>query len=236
MIAGAYVIALALGGGHALPAVPRAIAFLVALASLIPFGGRASTAATLGALALLGLVRGIRILRGDPIDPRTILAGLVVVPLAALGIIAAFEMGLLATLTDRIVEDEGSAGTRLEMFELFRHLDAYDILFGPDPNALITWVRLHGLEYGLESFPVAFVLNYGLIPALVFFPAFLAFLIQLGRACRPGTALVLVYFVLVSLTSISISAKSPLLSVFVVLVLVLMRRGDGDDVPEDREA
>ena len=235
MIAGAYIIALALGGGHALTVVPRAIAFLVALASLIPFGGRASTAATGLALALLAVRKGFRILRGEPIDPRTVVAGLLVVPIAAFGLIAAFEMGLLDTLTNRIVDDEGSAGTRLEMFELFRHLDTYDILFGPDPAKLMTWVRLHGLEYGLESFPVAFVLNYGVVPALIFFPALIWFFIELGRACRPGSALVLVYFLLVSLTSISLSAKSPLLSVFVIVLLVLMRRGGDRDALEQDE-
>ena len=232
-IAGAYVIALAMGGGHDLALVPRAIAFLVALASLIPFGGRAATAMTLVSLSLLAARRTLAILRGATLDPRTVVAALIIVPLAGFGLIAAFEMGLLDTLTNRIVDDEGSAGTRLEMFELFRRLDTYDLLFGPDPNTLMTWVRLHGLEYGIESFPVAFALNYGLVPALIFFPALIWFFVELGRACRPGAALVIVYYIAVALTSISFSAKSPLLSVFVILMLVLLRKGGDERIREN---
>ena len=229
MIAGAYVLSLAQGGGRDLPVVLRAICFLTALASLIPFGGRAATGATLVGLGLLGARRIVAIIRGETIDPRTVVAALIVIPLAGLAVLVAFEMGLLDTLTNRIIDDEGSASTRLGMFELFNHLDTYDLMFGPEPGKLNTWIRLHGLEYGIESFPVAFVLNYGMVPALVFFPALISYFVELSRACRPGAALVVVYYIAVALTSISLSAKSPLLSVFAILVLVLLRRGERDE-------
>ena len=87
----------------------------------------------------------------------------------------------------------------------------------------MTWVRLHGLEYGIESFVVAFILNYGLLCTALFFPPFAMYLYYLKTSLRPGTGLVIVHFLAVALTSISLSSKSPTMSVFVMLLTILMR-------------
>jgi hypothetical protein len=225
-LVGVYVVMLAVGGARDLPLWLRPVCFLAALASLVPFGGRAATALTLLCLAYLGVGRIWAILRGATFDSRAILAGLIIVPLAALGLVTGFEMGLFDTLTNRLIDDEGSAGTRIEMFALFRYLSLEDLLFGPDPATLMTWVRLHGLEYGIESFVVAFILNYGLLCTVIFFPPLALFFYHLKQSCRPGAGLAIFHFLAVSLTSISLSSKSPTLSVFVVLLSVLLRRGD----------
>ncbi len=224
ILMGAYVLALAVGGGRDLPVVFRAICFLTALGSLVPFGGRAATAATLLGLGLVVGRRVLSVLRGEPFDPRTVIAALLVIPVAVFGLVVAFELGAFDTLANRLVDDEGSAGTRIEMFELFRYFSVYDLVFGPDPAVLGTWVRLHGLEYGIESFIVAFVLTYGLLCTFVFMPTFALFLRHVARRCRPGAGLVIIYFVMVALTSVSLSAKSPVLSVFMMLLCVLLRR------------
>ena len=109
-------------------------------------------------LVYLVLKRMWDIARGATFEPRSVIAGLVIGPLAAIALVAAYELGAFDTLTNRLFDDEGSAGTRIEMFELFRYLSVYDLVFGPDPSVLMTWVRLHGLEYGIESFVIAFVL------------------------------------------------------------------------------
>lgn len=234
MLMGGYIVMMAQGGARDLPAWLRPIVFLIALASLIPFGGRAATAATLVALAYLGGRRTLAILRGATFDLRTVLAGLAVVPLAALGLLVAFEMGAFDTLANRLFDDEGSAGTRIEMFALFRYLSAYDLVFGPDPAVLMTWVRLHGLEYGIESFIVAFILNYGLLAALLFFPTFGLFLAYVKRSLRPGTGLVMLHMLAVSLTSISLSSKSPTLSIFILLLTILMRPSPAQAISASR--
>ena len=223
ILAGAYVVMLALGGARDLPVALRPVVFVVALASLVPFGGRAATGAALLSLVYLVLKRMWDITRGATFEPRSVIAGLVIGPLAAIALVAAYEMGAFDTLTNRLFDDEGSAGTRIEMFELFRYLSVYDLVFGPDPGVLLTWVRLHGLEYGIESFVVAFVLNFGLLCALIFLPPLALFFVTVMRGCRPGAGLAIVYFLAVALTSISLSSKSPTLSVFVMLLTVLLR-------------
>jgi hypothetical protein len=229
MLVGAYVVILAVGGGRDLPVYVRAVCFVVAITSLVPFGGRAATAITLVTLALLCLRRFWAIARGATVEPRSIMAALIIGPLAALALVAAYELGALDTFIARLTDDEGSASTRIEMFELFKYLNAYDLMFGPDPAVLMTWVRLHGLEYGIESFIVAFVLSYGIIAAVVFFPTLLSFLYGLTRVTRRGTGLAIVYFLAVCLTSISLSSKSPSLSIFVLMLLILLRRQRYDD-------
>jgi hypothetical protein len=229
MVMACYTVVLALGGGRDLPRALRPVVFLIALASLVPFGGRAATAVCLLSLAGIAAMKLWQVLRGGRFDTRTVIGVLVAGPLAALGLLVAFEVGLFDTLTNRLFDDEGSAGTRIEMFELFRYLTFNDWLFGPDPGALDTWVRMHGLEYGIESFVVAFVLNYGLVMTVVFFPAFALFLREVIAVSRPGAWLVVVGYLLIALTSISLSTKSPTQSVFVMILTVLMRRDQGDD-------
>lgn len=225
ILMGGYVVMMAVGGGRDLPVSIRAVCFLAALASLVPFGGRAATGVTLAILLFLALRRGTAILQGDAFDTRSVLAGLIVVPLACLGLIAAYEMGAFDTLADRLLDDQGSASTRIEMFALFRYLSVYDLIFGPDPDMLQTWVRLHGLEYGVESFIVAFVLNYGIFAAILFFPPLALFFYHLKVSLRPRAGLAIIHFLAVALTSISLSSKSPTLTVFVMLATILLRPG-----------
>ncbi len=224
MVAGCYVTILALGGGKDLPRLLRTPVFFVALASLVPFGGRAATATCLLTLFMIGAGIGARILRGKRFNTENLLAALFMFPVCAIGLVTAFELGWLDTLLDRLVDDEGSAGTRIVMFELFNHFTFSELFWGPNPQELMTWVRLNGLEYGIESFLIAFILHYGIFTAIVFMPNFFYFLYLLVRATGTRkTWFPIFYFFVVALASVSLSSKSPILSIFVVLVLTLLR-------------
>lgn len=225
MIAGAYVIILALGGGRDLPAPLRTPAFLIALSSLVPFGGRAATATCLLTLFVVAANRIVDFTRGGSLSKLRLLSVLVMGPVCLLGLVSAYELGWLDTLLNRLADDEGSAGTRIVMFELFDHFSFAELFFGPDPRLLDTWTKIYGLEYGIESFLVAFVLLYGLLSALVFFPCLFYFLYQVVEATGSKTTwYVIFYFVVVALTSVSLSSKSPILSIFVVLIMTLLAK------------
>lgn len=224
IIAGAYVVILASGGGADLPSFIRPICFVVALASLVPFGGRAATATALLSLALIGARHFWTVLHGGRFNKTSILWALIIGPLACLTILIASEIGALDAFTGRIFDDEGSASTRIEMFELFKYLSFNDLLWGPDPNVLATWIRLHGLDYGIESFLVAFVLNFGVLTTIIFMPPLMMYFYQLAHAGRHGAGLAVGYFLVVAITSISLSSKSPTLSMFAMILLILLRR------------
>ena len=225
LVAGCYATVLALGGGKDLPQLLRTPLLFVALASLVPFGGRAATATCLLTLLMIGAGVGARILRGQRFNRGNLIAALFMFPVCAIGLVTAFEFGWLDTLLDRLVDDEGSAGTRIVMFELFNHFTLSELFWGTNPQELMTWVRLYGLEYGIESFLVAFLLHYGIFTAIVFMPNLFYFLYLLVRATGTRkTWFPVFYFFVVALASVSLSSKSPILSIIVVLLLTLMRK------------
>ena len=223
LLAGAYVVVLAIGGTRDIPSPLRTPVFLVALASLVPFGGRAATATCLVTLAVAIASRAVRIVRGGNIRTMRLLSVLWILPTAMFVLVTAHEIGWLDTLLDRLIDDEGSASTRIVMFELFDHFSFSELLVGPDQRLLDTWATIYGLDYGIESFLVAFVLHYGLIATVVFVPCLIHFLYLVVEATGTRTTwYVVTYFVIVAMTSLSLSSKSPILSMFVVMVLLLL--------------
>ena len=223
-LTGAYILALALGAARDLPR-PLAIGgFVISTAGMVVFGGRASTVILLVMLLALAAVRGFNVLGGEKFDKRSILAILIAVPIIALAFLTLEEAGFFDQFLERFMDDRGSAETRVEMFELFQHLSWYELLLAPDATQLTTLKRIYGLDFGIESFWVSFVLNYGLIPGLAFFAGLFLFCRDVVRAIRPGGGWVLVFFFAVASTSVSLSAKTPLFAVLVLMLVVLLRR------------
>lgn len=229
-LTGCYLLLLSLGGGRDLAAPVRLVAFLLNAAGMVVFGGRAATVLLLVLLGLLAVVRLASILRGQRFAPGSVLKALILVPVAALIGVVLAEAGFFDKFISRFFDDKGSAETRAEMFELFRHIPFNELLLAPDASQLDTLRAHYGLDFGIESFWVSFALSYGLVASVVFFAALLAFSIDVMRRVRPGSLWVFAFFYGVASTSVSLSAKSPLLGVFTLLVLVLLRHpaADGD--------
>ncbi|MCB1483845.1 MAG: VpsF family polysaccharide biosynthesis protein [Hyphomicrobiaceae bacterium] len=233
-ITGAYILTLALGAARDLPR-PFAIGgFVIASAGMVVFGGRASSVLLLVMLMGLAASRAGAILRGARFDRRTLIAALIAIPLVSLAIITLAEAGFFDLFIERFLDDRGSASTRIEMFELFKHIPLNELLLAPDPEQLATLRTLYGLDFGIESFWVSFVLSYGLVPGLAFFAGLFLFCRDIVRATRPGTIWVLVFFFLVASTSVSLSAKTPLFAILVLMLLVLMRQPQPEDVLHDQ--
>lgn len=232
-LTGAYLLMLALGGGRDLSWLTRSSAFVVNAGGMIVFGGRAATVLLVALLAALLLQRAYHIVRGARFDTTNILKTLVVAPLAGLGITVLAEQGFFDQFLNRFVDDKGSAETRSEMFELFNHMSWHELLLAPDAQLMESLRFRYGLEFGIESFWVSFVMSYGLLAGIVFFVALIAFSLDIVRMVRPGAIWAFVFFYAVASTSVSLSAKSPLLAVFVFMVLVLMHRNQAQATPAD---
>ena len=230
-LTGAYLLMLALGGGRSHSWLLRSTAFIVNAGAMIVFGGRAATVILVILLAAMLLRHGYHIMRGARFDTANILKTLVVAPVAGLGITVLAEQGFFDQFLQRFVDDKGSAETRSEMFELFHHMSWHELLLAPDAQLMETLRFRHGLDFGIESFWVSFIMSYGLIAGLVFFIALIAFSIDIVRMVRPGAIWAFVFFYAVASTSLSLSAKSPLLAVFTFMVLVLMHRDQDEPLP-----
>ena len=222
-LAGTYVLALAVGGGRDLPALARPVLIGLQLAAMVAFGGRAAVVILIALLAALLLLALVRFLAGGRLRIADAAGAILVVPLVGLATLGLIDLGFFDRFAERFVSDGGSARARLVMFRLLERLAWEDILLGPDPGLIATRQWIEGLDFGIESFWVGFVLLYGLLVSAIFFIGLAALCREILRATRPGAALALVYFFVVASTSLSLSAKSPLLGMTVAVLLVLLR-------------
>jgi len=235
-LTGAYLLTLALGAARDLPR-PLAIGgFVIASAGMVVFGGRASSVLLLVMLLGLAAVRSVAIARGARLDTWTIIVALLAIPLLSIAIVALAEAGFFDLFLERFLDDRGSASTRIEMFELFKHVPTSELLLAPDARQIATLRTLYGLDFGIESFWVSFVLSYGLIPGVALFAGLFLFCRDIVRVTRPATAWILVFFFAVASTSVSLSAKTPLFAILVMMVLVLMRRRHDENTWRDLAA
>lgn len=225
LMTGCYVLALAVGAGREMPFFVRLTVFAVTALSMAVFGGRAATLVLILLLAALGIKKMLAILAGGKMDLRGVWFMLAAIPVAIAGSLFIYDVGFFDRFLSRIFDDDGSAGTRLAMLYLFRHLSWYDLMFGADPSHLQTYTTIYGLELGIESFWLAMIMVNGLVVALPFFVALGVFCLAVARAAQMGPALwVFVSFFAVASASLSLSAKTPDFAILVIMILVLLRR------------
>jgi hypothetical protein len=231
MLTGSYMVLLLSGGARDLPQFLKPILFLIAAAGMVVFGGRAATGLVVLFVVWHVLRRLVDVLRGRPFDAALVLLGLIGLPVLAGGVLILADAGFFDKFLSRLVDDQGSASTRVEMFELFKHLTWTEILLGPNADYVHNLMRHYGLDYGIESFWVAIVLSYGLIAGLVFFLGLFLFCAEVVKE-RPASLAVMIYFFAVASASLSLSAKTHGFSMFIVMILVLLPRGRAEAAAE----
>jgi hypothetical protein len=145
-------------------------------------------------------------------------------PLAISVLVIAIDAGFFDQLLMRFVDDQGSAKARVIMLKLFNYISWEDLVFGPDQDLIGSLQRTEGIEYGIESFWIAFILTNGLAVAFMFFLALFGFSWQLAVYTRTSTLLLLIYFYLLASTSVSMSAKTCSFGMFVIMLMAMMRR------------
>ncbi|MCF6199078.1 MAG: VpsF family polysaccharide biosynthesis protein, partial [Hyphomicrobiaceae bacterium] len=222
LMTGCYLIVLSLGGGRDLPWILRPVVFGISLLAMNAFGGRMALVALLGFLAVVYALQMIAPLNGGSSSRRNWLMGVLLVPLGIMAVVIGFEIGLFDQLLERFVNDNGSASARVYMFEVFRDLTWLDIMIGPDQDYVASLLRAQGVNFGIESFWVAFILSYGFIVSMVFFVGLFAFLYDVARASTLVALWPILYFLTVSSTSVSLSAKGTDLAILVVMILLLL--------------
>ncbi|MCJ2081743.1 VpsF family polysaccharide biosynthesis protein [Methylobacterium sp. J-090] len=216
-----YALLLLTGLRGGLPARWALPAFVLQLAALPAFGGR-TAAAGLAAAALVWLgVRALLILSGRRFALSSLLWVALLCPLVAAGIWFASGSDYVALFVDRFVDDSGSAETRVRMLSLFGDFSWGDLFIGPDPETLAALQIREGLELGLESFVVAFLLTSGIFASSVLFLGLGLFVIALGRLVPWQGKAALGLYLILNVTSTGFSSKGVAFSLVVMLLLVL---------------
>ena len=223
-MAGLYATVLMCGGGRRLPARLRGPALALQFLALGAFGGRTAlvmTAVCAVAAAGVGL---LRVLAGRPVDLRHVALGLLLAPGLLAAAAAVGTSGFFDNVLNRFTDDNGSAAARHAIFDLFGYLSWPDLLYGPDQDHLASVQHLVGIEVGVESFWLGFILAYGLLPSLVFFAGYGLFLADTMRRCTAAAWGPLLFFTGTVSTAISLSAKTTMLAQFVAMLVILMPR------------
>ena len=224
-LTGSYVVAMAVGGARDIAPRLRAPALALQLVAMIAFGGRSSLANALLILCGVGAWKLARILRGATFDRRAARLAFLAAPALVAMATAVAASGFLDLFIDRLSDDAGSGQTRLIMLQFFDIIPPRDILLGPDPAWVKSLQVQEGVELGIESFFVGFVLAHGALMAGMFFVGMFAFCWQIARRTLPGTWLTLMFYFVVASLSVSLSVKTIAFAIFVAMTLSIMRRG-----------
>ncbi|WP_246672237.1 MULTISPECIES: VpsF family polysaccharide biosynthesis protein [unclassified Mesorhizobium] len=224
-----YVLSL-LSGSRSLPTPLRLALVGLQFCALVVFGGRSGMVLTILLGGVYLLVRGVAHLTTGRVN---LLGAALVIMLAALlplALALAGYYGFFDALLERFVSDSGSANARVEMFDLFRHLELRDLIVGPDIDLLDSMRRISGLEQGIENPILRLTLYQGAFFTLLIFFGFALFMHEVARRCHSGIWLPMLGWLILLNTSESIASKTTLMTKFVVIALALYRpvRGQSD--------
>jgi hypothetical protein len=184
-LTGVYVLSL-MGGAKQIPAGLRALMILMQFAALVVFGGRTAIVVSLTLTPLFGVYYVFASLRRGRVSLLATAAVAAVVPLLALGVVVALASGLADPLLMRFVDDNGSAETRVIMFEMLRPFTLPELIVGPDIEQVESLRRHFGLEQGVENPFIRMTLYQGGFVMAVVFASLVWFFRELlrGRGLR----------------------------------------------------
>ena len=223
LLTATYTLIMVQGGGRDLPRLLRLGVIGLQVAALIVFGGRVATLLLLafGGVALaLQLWRAVQLRRLSSANAAIFVAAATA---AVVGLVLLVGGGFFDLFLQRFAQDQGSADARLAMFDLLGQMPFSAFLFGSDPEHVATLQRLEGIEFGIESFWVAFVVFYGLVISIPFLSGLIAFLLDVNRMARAPSGWAILFFIGVCSTSLSLAGKTTAFGVFVTMLLLLLR-------------
>jgi hypothetical protein len=167
-LTGVYVISL-MAGAKALPGWLRAGLILLQFAALVVFGGRTAIIVALALAPLFVVYFAFATLRRGRVPLLAAAVAAAGLPLLALAVGAALASGLADPLLMRFVDDNGSAATRVIMFDMLGPFSWPELLVGPDIEQVEGLRRHFGLEQGVENPFIRMTLYQGgLVMAVVF--------------------------------------------------------------------
>ncbi|WP_214475163.1 VpsF family polysaccharide biosynthesis protein [Mesorhizobium sp. dw_380] len=217
-----YVLAL-LSGSRSLPTSLRLGLIGLQFAALVTFGGRSAMVVTIVLGGFYLLILGVGKLRQGRVNLLGAALGFMLAALLPVAIVLAASYGFFDALLERFVSDNGSANARVEMFELFKHLELRDLIVGPDIDLVESLRRINGLEQGIENPIIRMVIYQGIVFTLLMAFAFALFMREVARHCHPGIWLPMLGWLLLLNTSESIASKTAILTKVVVMALALYR-------------
>jgi hypothetical protein len=223
LVAG-YVLALILRPQLCPQPVLRVLLIFLSLGSLIVFGGRTSLVTTLLIIVLFAIFELFRRMRGDRVPLVALIAGVGILLAGAAALFTLLDLGFFDKMLLRFSSDKGSAMARVAMLDLLSHLDWNEILFAPTVSRANALQSMLGLDYGIENFWIACIVQFGLVQTALITSALVAFFAMLLRRSSGAAWALLVLITVIAASSVSFSSKNIQLAQFVILITVLLPR------------
>jgi len=223
---GAWVLYLVLGGiKRGFKGQTLVQASLHSLA-LVAFGGRSALAFVVVILFAYSMYRAYH---GVVTGKSKSIFNLMVLGLIALAVVAfSIQAGITEVLFDRLNDDRGSADTRIAALQMLGILDLGQWFVGVGPSQRNAMLLYLNTPVGIESFPIAILVNYGLPAMLLITGTSFYALFKLAAPLKGVGAWLVIYFFVSSAASLSLGSKTTSMSIF-VLVLVAFRQLAIDD-------
>lgn len=219
-----YVMTLMLKPRTQAPPLYALPLLVLAMGSLMVFGGRTALVYTLVVLAGIVLVHLARLLRGDRFGMMTIIVATGFVMLVGALIPLLFGTGMFDKMIDRFSSDNGSASARIAGLHLLTLLDWREIIFGTTVSRSNAMQTMMGLDYGIENFWIASIVQYGLISTALITIGLGFFFAEILKRAAPGALVAVLFLVMVAASSVSFSSKNIILAAYVVQIVLLLPR------------
>lgn len=221
-VVAAYVLILSLNPRTCPSPLLRIPLIAICLGSLMAFGGRTALVTTLGIIAIAVGARAFGLMRGARIPVTTLIASILVMFAGLAIVFAALNLGLFDKMLLRFSSDKGSTLARYATWQFLSYFDWWEILFGPSITRANALQNQLGLDYGIENFWIASVVQFGLLHTLLMTAALGGFITKVLRQSAPAAIALVVLMTVIAASSVSFSSKNLQLTQFIILMIVLL--------------
>lgn len=219
-----YAIALALRPELCRPILVRIPAIVLSVGSLMAFGGRTALMSVLVVLACMALVTAFRLINGRRFGVPAVMLAISAVFVLSAAIVLLYQHGTFDNMVNRFSTDKGSADARFMSLRLLTMLDWKEIVIGTSPTHGVSLQTIMGLRYGIESFWIACIVQYGLVGTVVITIGLACFVVELLRRSDSVVWVAILFLFVDASSSVSFSAKNITLAALVALIVILFPR------------
>jgi hypothetical protein len=217
-----YIMMLILG--HRRVTMVGVAALLVSMASLMVFGGRTALVAVLTVMSGFALVYMVRLIRGARVGMPVVIMAACCLMLLGMTIPILFGTGVFDNMINRFSSDNGSASARLASLHLLQLFDWKELLFGTEAGRAGSLQSMMGLDYGIENFWIACIVQYGAIQTGMITLGLMCFFAEVVRRSAKGAWVSILFLCVVAASSVSFSSKTITLALYVVIICLMIPR------------
>jgi len=224
-IVGLYVLALVLRPELCRPLWLRIPAILLSLGSVaIAFGGRTALMSVLVIIACIVVLRAFRVAFGQRVALPAVMLTICGLFLVSVVILALYEYGAFDKMLMRFSSDNGSAHARLQSLRLLALLDWKEFILGTDAIRSSALQSMTGLQYGIEDFWIACIVQYGIVSTALITIGMGCFFVELLRRSESVAGIAVLFITIDAASSVSFSSKNTTLTLLVALIVTLFPR------------